>query len=320
MGSLANATSALIKRYLGRGSVKSPAGGALDLPAGDQNTSYWTRHTVATRSFHSRDESLDFVKWRNAQNFFREKFMPVTGHDGKVVLDYGCGPGNDLVNLLEFSKPKRLVGVDISPKALELSRERLALHDERSVAELHQIENGAPRLPFDNDTFDYVHCDGVIHHTPNPQEILAEFRRVLKPGGEARIYAYHYNSIWLHCYVAFLVRVKQGRSRNVGIREAFRHCTDGPECPISNCYTVDEFLQLARLSGLPEMAFVGSGVVVDELMWVLNRFEAIADERLEHEHRMFLRGLTFDERGIPHSQGIAAGSSACYSYIRPGRK
>jgi SAM-dependent methyltransferase len=242
--------------------------------------------------------------------------MPVTGHDGKIILDYGCGPGNDLVNLVEFSKPKRLVGIDISRTALDLARKRLPFHDERSVVELFQIENGAKRLPFDDGTFDYVHCDGVIHHTPNPEEILSEFRRVLRPGGEARIYAYHYDSIWLHYYVAFLTRVKQGRYRDVGIREAFRHCTDGPDCPISNCYTAAEFLRLCGSSGLAETVFVGSGVVVDEMAWAQNRFEAIADERLEHEHRVFLRGLTFDEHGIPYSNGVPAGSSAFYSYVK----
>jgi SAM-dependent methyltransferase len=257
---------------------------------------------------------------RRLLNLFREKLMPVAGHDGKVILDYGCGPGNDLVNLVEFSKPKRLVGVDISPTALELSRIRLPLHDKESVVELVQIQNGAKRLPFDDATFDYVHCDGVIHHTPNPEEVLAEFKRVLRPGGEARIYAYHYDSIWLHYYVAFLTRVKQGRYRDVGIREAFRHCTDGPECPISNCYTADEFVDLCRSSGLQEAVFLGSGIVVDEMAWVQNRFEAIADERLEREHRTFLRGLTFDEHQIPHSKDVVAGSSAFYSYVKPARE
>jgi hypothetical protein len=76
---------------------------------------------------------------------------------------------------------------------------------------------------------------------------------------------------------------------------------------------------VCRLSDLPEAVFVGCGVVVDELMWVQDRFEAIADERLEHEHRMFLRNLTFDEHGIPFSNGIPAGSAAFYSYTKPLR-
>jgi ubiquinone/menaquinone biosynthesis C-methylase UbiE len=112
--------------------------------------------------------------------------MPVTGHDTEVVLDFGCGPGNDLVNLIEHSKPRRLVGADISAGALEESRQRLALHPGGEDVELVVVAEGAPTLPFGNDEFDCVHCDGVIHHTPNPMELLREFHRILRPGGEAR--------------------------------------------------------------------------------------------------------------------------------------
>lgn len=284
----------------------------------DSNTDFWSRNTVATKkTWSNRRESLEFVQWRNGLNLFRENLMPTTGHDGKVILDYGCGPGNDLVNLVEFSKPKRLVGMDISPVALALARERLKLHDERGVVEFRQVENGSSRLPFDDNTFDYIHCDGVLHHTPNPEEILAEFKRILAPGGEVRIYVYHYNSIWLHYYVAYHVRVKEGKYRDVGVREAFRRCTDGPDCPISNCYTVEEFLNLCRDSGLPESRLVGSGVVYNEMLWVQSRFEAVASQELEQEHRMFLRGLTFDAHGLPYNGDVAAGSSTFYSYVKP---
>ena len=316
---IASVASELARRYLGRRRFDASvaAKDEQELLPMDENTLFWNRNTVVSRRFANRKESLDFVLWRNALNLFREELMPVTGHDGKVILDYGCGPGNDLVNLVEFSKPKRLVGVDISATALKLSQHRLLFHDERSIVELLQIDNGSARLPFDEATFDYVHCDGVIHHTPNPEEILAEFKRVLKPGGEARIYAYHYDSIWLHYYVAYATRIRERRYRDVSVREAFRHCTDGPDCPISNCYTRNEFLRLCRTSGLSETVFVGSGVIADEMIWVQDRFRAIADEELEHEHRMFLRGLTFDERGIPRSNGIPAGSSAFYAYVKP---
>ena len=49
-------------------------------------------------------------------------------HDGEVILDYGCGPGNDLVGYALYTGARRIVGVDVSPRALELARDRLALH------------------------------------------------------------------------------------------------------------------------------------------------------------------------------------------------
>jgi ubiquinone/menaquinone biosynthesis C-methylase UbiE len=282
----------------------------------DTNVEYWKRHTVATREFKSREESMDFVEWRNGLNMFREHLMPVEGHDGKRVLDYGCGTGNGLVNLVEYSKPKLLVGVDISPTAIALCTERMRLHPGPTELKLQQIENGAPKLPFDDASFDYIHCDGVIHHTPNPEEILTEFIRLLAPGGEARIYAYHYDSIWLHYYVAYQKQIKEGLYGGLSPRQAFRHCTDGEECPISNCYTAEEFVALAERAGMRGIKFIGAGVVFNEMQWVQSRFEAVASQQLAQEHRQFLRNLTFDEYGLPYSNGRAAGSAAFFSYTK----
>ncbi len=41
---------------------------------------------------------------------------------------YGCGPGNDLVGFLLWGHARQVIGIDISRKALELARRRLALH------------------------------------------------------------------------------------------------------------------------------------------------------------------------------------------------
>lgn len=281
------------------------------------NTEYWTNHTVATRDFKTREESLDHIRWRNGLCLFRENLMPVVGHDGKDILDHGCGTGNNLVNLLEFSKPKSLVGVDISPTGVALSRARAALHDDRKVCRVDQVIDGEPRLPFDDASFDLIISEGVVHHAPNPEELLAEFKRILRPGGEVKFYIYNYNSIWLHYYVAYHKRVVDGAYKGLSIREAHRHCVDGEDCPIANCYTPEEFVQLAANSGLPETRFVGAGVLFNELGWVQNRHMAIASDVLELEHRTFLRSLTFDQHGLPMINGVHAGHAGFYSYIKP---
>src|SRR5207249_11949097 len=62
---------------------------------------YWAGHTVCALPFQSAQESLAYLEWRFEQYPLFREFMQLYGQrDSQVVLDYGCGPGNDLVGFL----------------------------------------------------------------------------------------------------------------------------------------------------------------------------------------------------------------------------
>ena len=48
--------------------------------------------------------------------------------EGKTVLDYGCGPGNDLVYFSVLTPAAKIIGMDVSQKALNIAKKRLKLH------------------------------------------------------------------------------------------------------------------------------------------------------------------------------------------------
>lgn len=90
---------------------------------------YWSANNVTEhREFLDEGASLADFHWRNAQYFRYIDLMPVTGADNLHVLDFGCGPGYDLVGFVTQSKPARLVGVDVSKSSLFEASRRLALH------------------------------------------------------------------------------------------------------------------------------------------------------------------------------------------------
>lgn len=273
---------------------------------------YWTRYNVTLHhSFQNTEESLAYFHWRNDQYYDYIKLMPLSGQDGKVVLDYGCGPGNDLVGFQHYSNPSRLIGVDVSSTSLAQAKNRMTLH--KTEPELILIHESEVTLPFEDASVDYIHSSGVIHHAPDPVRILREFRRILRPQGEIRIMVYNYNSLWLHLHVAYIARIVKKLYRDIPIREAFSRFTDGEECPISVVYKPEEFAALASDAGF-DCTFLGAAMAVRELaIFGGSRCSAIMHPDLEEEHRKFLHELRLDERGIPIHAGTLAGLDGCYS-------
>jgi SAM-dependent methyltransferase len=104
---------------------------------------------------------------------------------GKDVLEIGVGMGADH---LEWARqaPRSLAGVDLTTQAIELTRARLGLHGLRS----RLLTADAERLPFEAASFDLVYSWGVIHHSPDTAAAAREIRRVLRPGGHARVMIY----------------------------------------------------------------------------------------------------------------------------------
>lgn len=273
-------------------------------------TEFWTDFNVTEHArFRSREESLDYLDWRSEQYFDYLRYMPLAGHDRKSILDYGCGPGHDLMGFGHFSRPSRLVGADVSPTSLEETRARLALHG--IEAELVRVDEHSARLPFPDASFDYVASSGVLHHIRDPLSVIKELRRVIKPNGEMRIMVYNYDSIFLHLHTAYLVRIKERRLNDRSLQDAFRELTDAPGCPVSRTYRPDEFIALAGAAGF-RAVHLGNAVSAYEAQIVPLRFEAIQQRRLPFEHRSFLRELRLDDRGLPYYRGNAAGLDGCY--------
>ena len=89
---------------------------------------------------------------------------------------------------------------------LDLSSGHLTLAKENFVVRGPQgrfIQQDAEKLDFDDNTFDLVYSNGVLHHTPNTHHVVREIRRILKPGGKviAMFYAedslqYWRNLMW----------------------------------------------------------------------------------------------------------------------------
>lgn len=109
---------------------------------------------------------------------------------GRDVLEIGVGMGADHLEWAR-SRPRSLTGVDLTERAVEHTRRRLALYG--FDADVRTAD--AERLPFADASFDVVYSWGVLHHTPDTPRAIDEVWRVLRPGGRARVMVYHTHSI-----------------------------------------------------------------------------------------------------------------------------
>jgi len=279
---------------------------------------YWGEFTVFAKPIRSTEESLANLEWRFGQYPLFREFMRLYGnHEDEVVLDYGCGPGNDVVGFLVHTRARKVIGVDVSSKALSLAAARIALHDIDPLRmDLIQISDTSPTLPLPDASVDYVHSGGVIHHTTDPDAVLRELHRVVRPGGSGHIMVYNQNSIWFHLHAAYVKRILESAFQGLTLKEAFARTTDTEDCPIARCYLPEEFTVMCAEAGF-EAEYVGGYLSQHELVILKNLFEpATKDERLPEKHRVFLRSLTYDAAGFPLHRGKHAGLGGVYRLMK----
>ena len=154
---------------------------------------FWDRHSCGEGYALGADLRAQ-LEAQARTRYELEPYLPQFArfHEGadRDVLEVGVGMGADH---LEWAKsgPRSLTGVDLTPRAVEFTRSRLAAWGFTPNVRVADAEN----LPFEENRFDLVYSWGVLHHSPDTPKAIGEVHRVLRPGGIARIMIYHKYSV-----------------------------------------------------------------------------------------------------------------------------
>jgi ubiquinone/menaquinone biosynthesis C-methylase UbiE len=165
-----------------------------------------------------------------------ERLIPDRRASYPVVLDAGCGQGKSFRPLIELFSPQRLIGVDADAESLRRAAEEAA--KEQTPIELRHCDVADLALPDAN--VDLVFCHQTFHHLIRQDEALAQFHRVLKPGG-LLLFA-ESTRAYIHSWI---------------IRLLFRH-------PMHLQRSADEYLAMIRKPGF---RFEASHVSYPYLWW-----------------------------------------------------
>lgn len=137
-----------------------------------------TTHRIYTPEYYQRIHELEEQKfwWSCGMTHIAESILDkyIVQKPDALILDAGCGTGSFMGSLRRYTSEK-IVGVDISPDAILIcGRQAQATVCQASVT----------NLPFAAASFDLVTCNDVLHHVYSRNSVvLAEFYRILKPGG-----------------------------------------------------------------------------------------------------------------------------------------
>ena len=99
--------------------------------------------------------------------------------EAPVLLDAGCGQGKSFGLLNEAFKPARMIGLDADPHSLDCSRAEA----ERLGLDVQLIASDCAAIDLPDASVDLLFCHQTFHHLVEQEQALAEFWRVLKPGG-----------------------------------------------------------------------------------------------------------------------------------------
>lgn len=171
---------------------------------------YWNQRSIGySRAIHEELEN-------GSADFYGEKLRSYAPRKGCLkCLDVGCGPG--LFSILLSQEGYQVTSLDYSPGMIEKAKRNL---DEAGfIPDI--VRADATKLPFENESFDYIVSRNLVWNLENPEAAYKEWLRVLKPGGRILVIdANHY----LHYYDERYKKAYEEKSRKFEkIRPEDRH-------------------------------------------------------------------------------------------------
>jgi ubiquinone/menaquinone biosynthesis C-methylase UbiE len=119
-------------------------------------------------SWITAEEQDVFISWLNLSS-------------SKTLLDVACGSGGPALRIAEKTGCS-IVGVDVHEQAISTANSLTAQRGFTSRAKF-QVVDASGKLPFTDESFDAITCIDAINHLPDRKGVLAEWTRILRPGG-----------------------------------------------------------------------------------------------------------------------------------------
>lgn len=120
-------------------------------------------------------DSITVMNWIKKNKMLSFNIMKLK--EGDMILDIGCGTGEDVLILSKMvGNTGKVVGIDIDEKMIDEARSK-----SQEISNVEFNIGDIYNLDFDDNTFDGTRADRVFQHLSEPEKALAEMVRVIKP-------------------------------------------------------------------------------------------------------------------------------------------
>ena len=100
----------------------------------------------------------------------------------KKVLLLGCGTGEESI-FIEENGAKEIIGIDVSKESINIANKTYSKH-KFYTGDMHKTD-------FEDNEFDFIYSSLAIHYSENPETVIKEINRILKPNGQLQLSLAH---------------------------------------------------------------------------------------------------------------------------------
>lgn len=187
---------------------------------------YWNRnphdHGVAQSPAGGREYFAELDAYRFQKLRYLPHIVDFGGYSGRNLLEVGCGVGIDLSRFARGGA--QVTGIDASKVAIDLAFQNFS---QQGLSSRFAVMSGE-ELAFPADRFDVVYSHSTLQYAADPEAVVREIHRVLRPGGEAILMVYNRFS-WLNA-----------------LSKVFRVDLEHHDAPAFHKHAIGEFRSLLR--------------------------------------------------------------------------
>jgi 2-polyprenyl-3-methyl-5-hydroxy-6-metoxy-1,4-benzoquinol methylase len=203
---------------------------------------YWNKRPCNIR--HSKKQFLSkqyFDEVEYKKYFVEPHILSFAEHDkwnNKNILEIGCGIGTDSINFARHGA--NLTCVELSDESLNICKKRFETFNLNAKFYNGNAEILTSFLP--KNKYDLIYSFGVIHHSPNPENIINEIKSYMDEKTEARIMLYSKFS-----WKALEFFILNGYKFKFNYNKTIQYFAEAQlDCPIAYTYTENEIKNLLK--------------------------------------------------------------------------